>query len=160
MLSSYCFPSQHTVLTRYVTNLNYKLPIVHSLRGQSSIKFSDPKAWYQIPLHLKEIAFRKPFSQKLKEHLLRILQEKNNRLPKESSFIPAINQKYNNTNSLKSIFEQNDDDIIFYGFETRSLEEIFENDGESSEFMGFAYHESNLELLFVSDEENETFIEF
>ena len=69
-LSVYCQQPEHRYSTRYMTSHNYVLPRATTNRGQKSIKFAGPKVWAEIPKHLKEVAFRKPFSRKLKEHIL------------------------------------------------------------------------------------------
>ena len=83
-LSSYCQRPKHSHVTRYNANLNYILPYTTTDRGQSSIKFAGPKAWAEVPKEIKDIAFRKPFSKKLKEHILSDLKEGNKDLPKTS----------------------------------------------------------------------------
>ena len=69
-LSAYCHQPQHGYATRYRTSKNYTLPPVSTNRGQKSIKFLGPKAWAEVPNELKEIAFRKPFAKKMKDHIL------------------------------------------------------------------------------------------
>ena len=68
--STYCKQPEHQYSTRYKSANNYVLPCPTTNRSQRSIKFSGPKAWSDVPKHLKEIAFRKPFSKKHKEHIL------------------------------------------------------------------------------------------
>ena len=70
MLSSYCLPIAHSYSTRYASNLNYRTPQIRTKRGQSSIKYAGPVVWSQVPKDTKEIAYRKPFSKKMKSHLL------------------------------------------------------------------------------------------
>ena len=70
VLSVYCHQPDHRYSTRYATSLNYVLPPTATNRGQASIKFTGPKAWAKVPKHLKEVAFRRPFSKKLKEYVL------------------------------------------------------------------------------------------
>ena len=71
-LKNYCHQPEHRYPTRYKTSGNYVLPNSKTNRGQCSIKYTGPKAWARVPDELKEIAFRKPFSRKFKEHLLKI----------------------------------------------------------------------------------------
>ena len=73
--SEYCHPPKHRYSTRYVTSENYVLPCSRTNRGQGSIKFSGPKTWANIPNSLKERTLKdsqrkKPFSKKLKDHIL------------------------------------------------------------------------------------------
>ena len=145
MLSTYCLPARHSITTRYITELNYVIPVVRTNRGQSSIKFSGPKAWINIPKSLKEIVFKKPFSKKLKEHLLCLLKVRNRNLPK---------QPYEKTNPKKydvqELFDWSyGDDFNFSGFETRSLDTIFLSDDDSFVFGGF---ESKNQLLKINQE--------
>ena len=71
-LSTYCNKPTHKYSTRYAASSNYVLPCAKTNRGQRSIKYTGPKAWAEVPDTIKEIAFRKPFSKKFKEHLLLI----------------------------------------------------------------------------------------
>ena len=68
-LSAYCQKPEHRYSTRYKTSDNYVLPCPTTNRSQCSIKFSGPKAWAEVPKQFKEIAFRKTFSKKIKEHI-------------------------------------------------------------------------------------------
>ena len=63
-LGVYCHQPEHRYATRYTTSKNYVLPPVSTNRSKGSIKFSGPKAWAKVPKHLKDIAFRKPFTKK------------------------------------------------------------------------------------------------
>ena len=69
-LQMYCEQPEHRYSTRYKTSGNYVLPKSITNRGQRSIKYTGPKAWAEVPILLKEIAFRKPFSKKIKEFIL------------------------------------------------------------------------------------------
>ena len=70
---TYCKQPEHRYPTRYATSGNYVLPLSSTNRGQSSIKYTGPKAWAETPKNIKDIAFKKPFSNKLKEHILNII---------------------------------------------------------------------------------------
>ena len=62
--------------------------------------------------HMKEIAYRKPFSIKIKSHLLQILNEKSKNL--------SITYWYDENspcNELQEIFDDTGDDSTFYGFD-------------------------------------------
>ena len=61
---TYCKQPEHRYPTRYATSGNYVLPLSSTNRGQSSIKYTGPKAWAETPKNIKDIAFRKPFSKK------------------------------------------------------------------------------------------------
>ena len=119
MLSSYCLPIAHSISTRYASNLNYVIPRVATKRGQSSIKFSGPKAWSQIPKKLKEVAFRKPFSKKLKGHLLQNLQDKSKDLSitywKPNS--PSLDAPQNVSLTIADIIASSSEDDEFLGFD-------------------------------------------
>ena len=149
-LSVYCQIPDHKYSTRYATSLNYILPRVVTNRGQSSIKFSGPKTWFNVTKDLKEIAFRKPFSKRMKEHILKKIYV--NR-PKK-----AQNRKYN---ELKELFEDENSDDEFFGFDENEsivLEILFLNESNDSntEFFGFKMNMSDdLQTVFQSDGENE-----
>ena len=118
----YCsYPSQ-VQRTRYSSNHNFVLPPVRTIRGQSSIKFAGPKAWSAVPREIKEIAFRKPFTNAMKKHILDTLKENNQNLPENSYLKRKRKDEENRRNRdyLLSLFEENDDDFIFLGFDTQS----------------------------------------
>ena len=133
MLSSYCLPVAHSISTRYASNLNYRLPIVHSKCDQSSIKFSGPKAWSLIPKDVKEIAFRKPFSRKVKNTLLKTLKDKTKSLS-ITYWKPQGNELQNPEN--ENIPNDPDIDCTFFDPDNSILEIFLSSDSES-EFMGF-----------------------
>ena len=166
-LSTYCHKPVHEYSTRYKTLHNYTLPCPVTNRGQRSIKFAGPKAWVNVPKQLKEIAFRKPFSKKLKQHILAMIYEE---MP------PKTTRTHGDTEidllDLNTLFNSEDDegeafgfDILparefdlstdlhiafstssndeeeFYGFNdtlpTPDLTSIFHNESYDSEFLGF-----------------------
>ena len=63
-LQSYCEQPEHRYSTRYKTSGNYVLLKSITNRGEHSIKYTGPKAWAEIPIFLKDIAFHKPISKK------------------------------------------------------------------------------------------------
>ena len=156
MLSSYCLPVTHTISTRYATNLNYIIPLFNTNRGQKSIKYSGPKVWSVIPKDIKELAYRKPFSRKVKAYLLEILAEKSRNLPIQSETPPWLIQNNDLTN-LHNIFNVTNDEM-FYGFDL-SLTEIFANESANRTFHGFDVS-INLTYLFGYDSENSNFLGF
>ena len=119
-LSMYCEKPEHRYSTRYKTAGNYVLPCPTTNRGQCSIKFTGPKGWAEVPNPLKEIAFRKPFSKKLKEHILATIFEemppKKKRTKQEDEFEQL---------NLSTLFETDDENEEFFGF---VLAEIREHD--------------------------------
>ena len=127
----YCLPVAHSISTRYASNMNYRVPLFTTNRGQKSIKFTGPKVWSQIPLEIKEIGFRKPFSRGMKNYLLNIIAEKSRNLPVQSKTPP-----WQIDNELLNIFNTTDDET-FYGFDMLSLTKLFESDLETSDFLGF-----------------------
>ena len=134
----YCHQPQHRYSTRYVTSGNYVLPRATTNRGQSSIKYTGPKAWAEVPKPLKEIAYRKPFSKKFKEHILSLNYEE---LPPKPTRDSTENQGDSQLEAIRSLFL--DEDVInetFYGFdhfETPDLETIFATESDDDEFFGF-----------------------
>ena len=153
MLSSYCLPVSHSISTRYATNMNYKIPLFNTSRGQKSIKFTGPKVWSTIPKEIKEVAYRKPFSRKIKSFLLELLAEKSRNLPVQSETPPWLIEN----NDLQTIFDVTDNDT-FYGFNL-SLREIFANESANITFYGFNIS-LNLTDIFRSDYENSDFLGF
>ena len=92
-LRSYCsFPMQKQN-TRYHFNKNFTLPLVKTVRGQTSIKYCGPKAWARVPLNIKEIAFRKPFSKNMKELILENQKEANKGILPESTYLKKKKKK-------------------------------------------------------------------
>ena len=138
--------------------MNYVLLPVSTNRSEGSIKFSGPKAWADVPKDLKEIAFRNPFSKKIKEHILNNIHAE---LPHErNSSSDAEDHAYH---ELEELFQTDDEDSVFYGFSSsqsahQELELIFQSDDEESIFEGFEI--SRLSTLFQSEDENEEFLGF
>ena len=149
-LSAYCKKPEHRYPTRYKTSENYILPKSVSNRGQTSIKYTGPKAWSKVPLDIKEIAFRKPFSKRLKEHILSDIYVE---LPPRPT--RNITTESDSFDELRMIFETNDEED-FFGFENIfqisisttnfladdvlyniDLSKIFLNESTDSDFLGF-----------------------
>ena len=158
-LSAYCHQPQHRYSTRYATSLNYVLPAVATDRGKGSIKFSGPKAWAEVPKNLKEVAFRKPFTKKFKEHILTTTYQE--MPPKSSSVFDMDDAQFI---ELKNLFQSDDDDEDdFLGFEKHipELEEIFLSDDETENFLGFCSEQKeDLNMIFLTDSETEDFLGF
>ena len=135
-LSAYCTQPNHGYSTRYKTAGNYVLPYAGTNRTQSSIKYAGPKAWGDVPKHLKEIAFRKPFSKKFKEHILqRIYVE----MPPKSMH---TSENYENDcyEELMMLFETDNEEDDFLGFDTSKhidLASIFLEKSITEDFLGF-----------------------
>ena len=142
--------------------MNYSVPAVSTNRGQTSIKYTGPKAWAEVPKELKDIAFRKPFSKRLKKHILSEIFED---LPKPK------NKNKTDLRDLRLIFETEDEDD-FLGFEPEinDLETLFLSDDEDTEFFGFSPVKNDLsnsktetidlETLFLSDNDDTEFLGF
>ena len=161
-LRSYCQLVDHAHSTRYRTELNYYVPPIATVRGQKSIKYSGPKAWRDVPKKLKDIAFRKPFSKKMKQHILSALQETNKTLPKSTfnSSDILISNHDTNLDDLQSIFDCSDENITFNGFELSGLDTIFNDSANDSyEFLGFDPVQT-LESIFENSEDDTDFLGF
>ena len=132
VFNDYCHQPNHSYPTRYATSSNYVLPLSSTNRGQNSIKFAGPKAWANVPNDLKDIAFRKPFTKKSKEHILKEIFEE---LPPNSNGhddnddhdplegLRFIFESFNIPEPLESldlelemIFQSNDVNETFHGF--------------------------------------------
>ena len=161
-LNTYCKRPIHSVPTKYNSDQNYVLPVVKTNRDQTSIKFTGPKAWKEVPVKLKQIAFRKPFSRKMKEHILSKLLTANKNLPKDSPNPPYENkQGTENFGALRAIFEADDENTVFLGFENfDDLRAIFEADDQDYVFLGFEKNFDDLRAIFESDDENTVFLGF
>ena len=152
-LSVYCQQPQHRYPTRYAVSKNYTLPPVSTDRGKKSIKFSGPKVWTEIPMKLKDIAFRKPFSKKLKEHILSSTYVE---MPPEINTVPDGDGSAHI--ELEELFNTDDENFEFEGFVCLELEELFLSDDEESDFEGFEI--SNINDIFLTDSEDEEFLGF
>ena len=109
-LSAYCIQPKHKYSTRYKLAQNYTLPKSTTNRSQKSIKYTGPKAWAEVPKEIKDIAFRKPFSKKLKEHVLKAIYLE---LPPESKDVLENN---GDCEELRILFETDTDEEDFLGF--------------------------------------------
>ena len=131
-LSIYCHQPQHRYATRYSTAMNYVIPRVATDRSKGSIKFSGPKAWANVPKNLKDIAFRKPFTKKVKEHKL------------TTTFVqlPPVPESPPSTNGLMytelaALFQSDGEESDFEGFDTPDLNTLFLSESEDEDFLGF-----------------------
>ena len=135
-LSFYCHQPSHSYSTRYATSSNYVLPHCTTNRGQNSIKFTGPKVWSEVPLSLKDVAFRKPFSKKLKDHILKTTYVE---MPQKRTKSFPIATK-DEVIELKALFESDEEEGEFYGFNSSmnmSLTFIFQDVSDGEEFLGF-----------------------
>ena len=136
MLGSYCQQPEHRYATRYATSNNYVLPPITTDRGKGSIKFSGPKAWAEVPNHLKDIAFRKPFTKQMKTFILKDIFVE---LPPESNSFLSVDEIVDN--QLEKLFQEEEIDSEFFGFIffDQELNDLFETDDEMEdyEFRGF-----------------------
>ena len=157
-LSMYCQKPEHKYSTRYKTAGNYILPCPTTNRGQRSIKFTGPKVWAEVPKHLKEIAFRKPFSKKLKDHILGTIfvemPPKKNRTNYDNQFEQL---------NLSTLFETDDENGEFFGFamteisehnSSLELREIFSSTGDEENFPGFDNISNNSDLNAIFQNES------
>ena len=166
VLSTYCKQPEHRYLTRYRSASNYVLPCPTTNRSQRSMKFSGPKAWSEVPRHLKEIAFRKPFSKKHKEYILQQIHV--DLPPKRTSKI--VNET-NEVLDLNLLFETNDENEEFFGFDVpvgnvsttfSDLVQIFNTSSSDDNFVGFSNtpRNSDLNSLFMDDSNDNEFFGF
>ena len=136
-LSEYCTRPEHRYPTRYNAAGNYVLPKATTNRGQNSIKYNGPKAWVEVPTNLKEIAFRKPFSKKLKDHVLEKIHVD---MPPNRMRTKKSRENDNCLEDLRALFESDDDEEEFFGFystKTDDLACIFLEESLMEEFLGF-----------------------
>ena len=162
--NSYCQLPSHRYPTRYKISENYALPCPATNRAQRSIKFTGPKAWAEVPDECKEIAYKKPFSKKFKEHILQMIYVE---MPPVTASITGISETENL--DLNMLFETEDDDIEFLGFgrSTANIPNELESllnttDNSDEEFFGFINNSGNNEmtLLFLSDSNDSEFLGF
>ena len=135
VLSTYCTQPEHRYSTRYRTAGNYVLPRYRTNRGLTSIKYEGPKAWAEVPTIIKEIAYRKPFSKKFKEHILETIYVEMPPKPKSSY---SQTNKYDYLDGLKILFESITENEDFESsFSETSLGYIFLEESLTDEFFGF-----------------------
>ena len=163
VFETFCKQPEHRYPTRYATSKNYTLPKTVTNRGQSSIKYAGPKAWAEVPAETKEIAFRKPFSAKLKEHILDTIYED---LPPRKTTLTLENSDMNF--DLQTLFST-EDEGEFLGFENPNENlttpingpgSRFAPNDEEYEFVSLETS-ANLSSIFVSENSlNGTFFGF
>ena len=166
-LSAYCKQPEHRYSTRYRTASNYVLPCPTSNRSQGSIKFSGPKAWADVPKHLKDVAFRKPFSKKHKEY---ILKQTHVEMPpkRRNNTVTEIDEVLN----LNILFETDDENDEFFGFDISmevvnrtfsDLRQLFDTSSSDEDFAGFSSSDprnTDLNVLFLNDSNTDEFFGF
>ena len=138
LLSEYCHQPSHRYSTRYATAGNYVIPPSTTNRGQGSIKYSGPKAWTLVPKEIKEIAFRKPFAKKLKQHILKITYVE--LPPKVATTIATEITGNDHIEELRVLLSTEDANDETHGFETLchiDLGNLFLEDSLDEEFFGF-----------------------
>ena len=138
--------------------MNYVLPTVSTDRGKGSIKFSGPKAWAEVPNHLKEIAFRKPFAKKLKEHILSSTYQE--MAPVKTSLLDRDDIA---RIELTELFQSDEEENEFIGFENPGIElnKLFLSDSdENDDFLGFNTPKNDLQEIFLTDSETGEFFGF
>ena len=159
-LSTYCHQPRHNYNTRYRTSLNYVVPKSLTNRAQCSIKYTGPKVWANVPIECKEIAFRKPFAKKFKNH---ILSEMQRNLP--PTYPQSVQTDRNNPldDEMVALFDSDDEESDFLGFEflnssipshefspSEEMIALFESDDEE-EFLGFSTPDSSIKHCNVTD---------
>ena len=99
------------------------------------MKFAGPKAWAEVPNEVKDLAFRKPFSKKLKEHILNMIFTE---MPPQGNIETANNEIV--ISDIAALFEAEDGESEFFGFLNTSvsndLAQIFD-ESNTSDFLGF-----------------------
>ena len=162
VFDTFCKQPEHRYPTRYATSNNYTLPKSVTNRGQSSIKYAGPKAWADVPAEIKEIAFRKPFSGKLKEHILGMIFE--DLPPRETT--PTLENSDMNFD-LQTLFST-EEEGEFFGFEnlnenlTTSTNELGSRSASNEEHEFVSLETTvNLSSIFFSENSlNGTFFGF
>ena len=161
-LSAYCEQPKHQYLTRYRTSENYVLPMSYTNRSQNSIKYMGPKAWVEVPTNIKEIAFRKPFSKKLKEHILSDIYVE---MPPKLARSNSKSEEEDSLKELRVLFESSDKEGDFLGFCINSENESLPHHLNNEEiFFQEAYSNTsnNIDLaqLFLDESANDEFLGF
>ena len=164
-LSTYCKQPIHRYSTRYKSDGNYILPCPATNRSQRSIKFSGPRAWSEVPKHLKEVAFRKTFSKLHKKYILNQIHV--DMPPKRRSSPENV---VLDVFELNLLFESDDENGEFFGFEESvenndtsffDLRQIFNASNSDEEFLGFNNTSSaNLNSLFLNSSNDTEFLGF
>ena len=95
------------------------------------MKYAGPKAWSKVPVKLKNIAFKEPFSKKMKDFILIEQRKSNTNLP-ENSYLKKKKQKAAEEKEKRSemlnFFNETNEDFILIGFD-QELNPIYqEND--------------------------------
>ena len=93
----------------------------------------------------------------MKAHILSTLKGKNKNLPRTTFDLNSLGRNPDYAN-LAAIFESDDDDSEFLGFDVCNLNRIFDSDDEDTEFFGF--NVCNLNHVFASDDSDSEFFGF
>ena len=124
------------------------------MRDAHKTGFIDTKTKYRVNIvgrylyHLKEIAFRKPFSKKLKKHILDTTFVE---LPMRPILSLVENSAYDDFSDLRSLFESGDDEYEFLGFENNIMG-LFDSESDTDEFLGFENPNRSDTLTFIFQE--------
>ena len=99
------------------------------------MKFAGPKAWAEVPNELKDLAFRKPFSKKLKEHILSTIFTE---MPTQRNV--EIENNEMDFFDIAALFESEDSEFEFFGFlnisVSNDMAQLFD-ESNASDFLGF-----------------------
>jgi len=107
---SYCSKPKHVYETRF-SKLNFGLPPLDQKISEKSIKVIGPRIWSNIPSDIKCFQFRKSFSKHLKQRFI-------DELPRYTGvYKPKFIRKKQITTSLQNIFDADDDEETFLGFD-------------------------------------------
>ena len=106
--------------TAQITTLFYPLSEPSEVNHQ--LNSLAQKLGVLFPGKLRRSLLGKPFTNAMKKHILDTLKENNQNLPENSYLKRKRKDEENRRNRdyLLSLFEENDDDFIFLGFDTQS----------------------------------------
>ena len=118
---SYCKKPTHHYNTRF-SEANFSIPSHKTRLSETSIKFIGPTIWSKIPIDLKKLQFRKTFSNKLKDLYLNQLPTEKRTIELDLNKTVISEEESDKTScleisySLQEIFEENDENLNFIGF--------------------------------------------
>ena len=112
---SYCKKPAHHYNTRF-SEANFSIPSHKTRLSETSILFIGPTIWSKIPNTLKTLQFRKTFSNHLKQHYL----DQFPTLKRTKELNIAKTPVDPKTQELLELFDEDDTDLSFYGFENSS----------------------------------------
>ena len=133
------------------------LPKSVSNRGQNSIKFMGPKAWVTVPNHLKQIAFSKSFSRKLKEYILSTIYVE---LPTKSTCHTNTNGQGVSLDDLRVLFDSSDEEGDFLGFDNTTQNSSDFDLGTRGDIFRQSINSPNIREIFESSDEEGDFLGF